>query len=200
METMTTVGGDERPLEDILNRLNDLSRAPRTIDLRQPPPVPVPEGAVERISPAEDALVDAAAAPSQVPTAPEPGDATIDLTAPEAAPPVTVAAPTVTPEIDAPIADPSPAAEPDVIARDHAPTAASARVEHDSRYGRNGAVAPTVVRQAPTPHNIPVLPVSVRQDEVDLAEHAPAGGRRWLMVLLLLVLVAGAAAALLRAL
>ena len=104
-----------------------------------------------------------------------------------------------TPELDAPVADPSPATAPDHIAREHAPTAASARVEHDSRYGRNGAVAPTVVRQAPTPHNVPVLPDSVRQDEADLAEVAPARGRRWLMVVLFLVLLAGAVAALLLA-
>ena len=194
---MTTVGGDERPLEDILNRLNDLSRAPRTIDLRQPPPVP--EGTTERLDPSNGGLADTADSPPPVPPAPAPSDATIDLTAPEAAPPVTVSAPSAAPELDAPVADPSPATEPDHIAREHAPTAASARVEHDSRYGRNGAVAPTVVRQAPTPHNVPVLPVSVRQDEADLAEVAPARGRRWLMVVLFLVLLAGAVAALLLA-
>lgn len=77
----------------------------------------------------------------------------------------------------------------EVIARENSRVALSARVENDTRYGRNGAVAPTVVRQAPTPHNVPVLPVSVKQDEQASAAEESKRRRRWMLPLLFLVLV-----------
>ncbi len=170
---MTTVGGDGRPLEDILNRLNDLSRAPREIDLREPPPVPPSVSiTVEPAAAVEAAHTQELAAPPAVPSvAPEPA---IDLTAP-------AVAPATEPAKSAPASE--------VLARENSRVAMSARVDHDSRYGRNGAVAPTVVRQAPTPHNVPVLPVSVKGDEEAAAFEEAKRRRRWVLPVLFLVLL-----------
>jgi len=176
---MTTVGGDGKPLEDILNRLNDLSRAPREIDLREPPPVPS-SPPISR-EPAINVETDQAAdlAPPVVPsTAPA-----IDLTAP----PVEPAA---EPAVRQPESAPANEGDP----RESSRVALSARVDHDSRYGRNGAVAPTVVRQAPTPHNVPVLPVSVKDDEPASVVEEVKRKRRWVLPVLFLVLLAVALA------
>ncbi len=174
---MTTVGGDGRPLEDILNRLNDLSRAPREIDLREPPPVPSPPPISEQpaivVEPAQTA--DVAPPPVAPPAVSEP---TIDLTAPA-----------VEPAAEPVVGQPDSAPVSEVIARESSRVALSARVDHDSRYGRHGAVAPTVVRQAPTPHNVPVLPVSVKDDEQGSAVEEARRRRRWVLPVLFLVLL-----------
>ncbi len=205
------MGGEERPLEDILSRLNDLSRTPREVDLRDAPgastleptviieapapaaPAPTPVSAP--VAPASEPVSIAESTPPPVPIPAQPEvEPVIDLRAPQTVAPSEPPAPGGEPS------PPTPSPSEAFTARGHARVAHAGSVETGSRYGRNGVVVPAAARTAAKPDTVPVLPVSVKNDaqaELEFGDSA-ASSPNWvrIAILLLLLVAAGAAVAL----
>jgi hypothetical protein len=201
---MNSVGGEERPLEDILSRLSEMSRAPRSIDLSAPPPVPSSHATHDSV-PAEALLqpIQPAAAMQEYPQTTQVEPAPVDVPVVAASNPPTIA-PAEDPEIidlRAPEVAPT---EPTHVVAERTPSrlTEAAAPETGGRYGRHAEVAFVQQRPAALPATVPLVPVSVRDDahhEVPLPEAEVRTGPNWVLIaiLFLLAIAVGAGLALL---